>query len=130
VRFPTRVTVLSAMMAFCLSAGRLDHAASCGLMVGQAEELVADDFVREPHVALQLVQGAGCGNDVEEDVVALFLLVDLIGEAALPPPLRMADRATPSSLDLVVHDLDPALGDRFIEVAIEDDAELIGTHGV
>src|SRR4249919_2110946 len=78
VRFPTRVTVLSAMMVTCLSAGLLDHAAARGLVVGQAEELVADHLVREPQAALELVQRAGRRNDVEEDVVALFLLVDLV----------------------------------------------------
>src|SRR4051812_47151600 len=80
VRFPTRVTVLSAMVASCLSASPLDHAAARGFMVGQAEELVADDIVRETQAALQLIEGAGGRNDVEEDVVALFLLVDGVGE--------------------------------------------------
>src|SRR4051812_26329354 len=130
VRFPTRVTVLSAMVS-CLSAGLLlDHAAASGLVVGQADELVADDLVREAQVALQLVERAGRRHDVEEDVVALFLLVDLVGEASLPPPLRMADALAAGGLHLVVDDLDPALGDRLVQVAIDDDAELIGTHGV
>src|SRR4249919_3724497 len=100
VRLPTRVTVLSAMMA-CLSAGLLDHAAARRFVVGQAEELVADDLVREAQVALQLVQRARWRNDVEEDVVALFLLLDLVGEAPLPPPLRMTHSATTCGLHLV-----------------------------
>src|SRR5262245_60232742 len=129
VRFPTRVTVLSAMVV-CLSAGRLDHAAARGFVVGQAEELVADDLVREAQVALQLAERARRRHDVEEDVEALFLLVDLVGEAPLPPPLRMTDRLPAGGLDLVVHDLDPALGDRFVQVAIDDDAQLVRAHGV
>jgi hypothetical protein len=99
-------------------------------MVGQAEELVADDLVREAQVALQLVQRACWRNDVEEDVVALFLLLDLVGEAPLPPPLRMTDSATTRGFHLVRDDLDPALGDRLVQVTIDDDPELVGTHGV
>jgi len=85
-------------MVSCLSAGLLPgHAAASGFVVGQADELVADDLVREAQVALQLVERAGRRHDVEEDVVALFLLVDLVGEAPLPPPLRRPTLSPPAA---------------------------------
>jgi hypothetical protein len=99
-------------------------------MVGQAEELVADDIVRETQAALQPIEGAGGRNDVEEDVVALFLLVDGVGEATLAPPLGLADHSAIGRLHLIGDGLDPALGGGLVEIAVEDDPELIGTPGV
>src|SRR5262245_6345982 len=94
VRLPTIVTVLSAISSAFRRLRRVsgrragfDHAAPGGFAVGQADQLVANDIVREAQVALELVQRAAIGEHVEEDVVALFLAVDRVGEASLPPPV-------------------------------------------
>ena len=77
VTLPTRVTVLSAMGLSPLRCrgrpgrgGAVDHAAARGLGVGQADQLVADDLVREAERALEVVEGAGSGDEVEDHVVA------------------------------------------------------------
>ena len=99
VTLPTRVTVLSAM-SWLLLPGRsrfglavAEQAATGGLAVGQADELVADDLVREAQGPVEVVEVAGLGDDLEDDVVALVLVVDLVGEAALAPPVGGGDGA-------------------------------------
>ena len=65
------------------------------LGIGQTDELVADDVVREAERALELVEGATGGEALDHDVVAGLLLVDRVGVLALPPPIGLAvDRAT------------------------------------
>ena len=55
--------------------GRLlaEEAAAGGLVVGQADELVADEVVREPELVLEIGQ-ALAAEELDDDVVALGLL--------------------------------------------------------
>ena len=66
------------------------EAAAGGLVVGQADELVADDLVREAQDALEGVEVGAVGHDLEDHVEALVLVVDLVGEAAPAPPSVVA----------------------------------------
>ena len=54
-------------------------------MVGQADELVADDLVREPEPPLEVVEAGAVAHELEDDVGAVVLVVDLVGEASLAP---------------------------------------------
>ena len=54
---------------------------------------MADDVVRETEEALELVERAGLGHDLEHDVEALVLVVDLVGEAAPTPAIGGLDLA-------------------------------------
>ena len=71
---PTTVTVLSAMdrSLSCQAAvrpaclRRTDQAAAGGLGVGQADELVADDVVRESERTLEVVERPRLGDEVED----------------------------------------------------------------
>src|SRR5262245_32848221 len=96
VRFPTNVTLFSDAIA-CSDrdagggstrrGGPGLRPAAAGLGVGKADQLVADDFVREPERPLHLVEGRALGFDQRVDrVVALGLVLDLVGEAAFTPP--------------------------------------------
>ena len=95
---PTSGDVLSAMVVSSrgdrgaqAAGARLDQAATGGLGIGQADELVADDVVRETERALEDRRGhRGLGDEVEDRVVALGLVLDLVGEAALAPPVGLA----------------------------------------
>ena len=62
------------------------------------------------------------------DVVALVLVLDLVGEAALPPPVGLAVDLAALGGDLVADGLRPSLGDGLVEVTVEDDHEFIGSH--
>src|SRR5687768_9563306 len=128
------VTVLSAMVADLLSGlfGRCcrlaEQAAASGLPVGQADELVADDLIRETERPLERLEALAFVGELPHDVVALGLVVDLVGEAAATPPVGSGDGSA-TVRDLL---LDPAdlLVDRLvIESGLDDDHELIGPHG-
>src|SRR5690606_12715763 len=51
------------------------------LVVGQADELVADDLVREAQRPLEALEVTAVGGELPDDVVPLGLVVDLVGEA-------------------------------------------------
>jgi hypothetical protein len=88
---------------------------------------VADDVVREPELALEICE-AVAADELEDGVVPLGLLRDLVGEAALAPAVGAPDVAT-LGLDLVLDPADRALDVVLLEVTIDDDHELIGSHG-
>src|SRR4051812_14720499 len=99
VRFPTTVTVLSAMAGSysvaCLddaavSGRRLRQAAACCLGIGKPDELVADDVVGDAERPLEVVEGATRSEQLVHDVVAVFLLVDRVGILATAPPVGLA----------------------------------------
>src|SRR5215217_7727310 len=112
------VTVLSAMGGpfwVAASGGGHCHAAALGLVLGQADQLVADDLVREAQGALQLVEGAPWRDRLDDEVVAGLLAVDRVGVLTLPPPVRpTVDRAA-SGRDPIGHRLDPRLGLRILD---------------
>src|SRR6266508_3234913 len=75
-------------------------AASAGLGVGKADQLVADDLVREPERTLDVVERAAVRLDQRvHRVETLGLVLDLIGEAAFAPPVGLADDLTASGGD-------------------------------
>src|SRR5438094_5359769 len=135
---PTTVTVLSMVRSFGVAtasgrgggpgAGR-GQAAASGFGVGQADQLVADDVVRETERALEVVERPGLGNEIEDGVVALGLVVDLVGEAPLAPPVGAAVHLAAPGGDLVGDGLGPRLGDRLVELAVEDQHQFVGPHG-
>ena len=104
------------------------HAAASRLGVGKTDELVADDVVREAERALELVEGATRGQDLGNDVVAVLLLVDRVGELALAPPIGLAVKVTTGLGDRVGDRLHPGLGLRVFDVTVDDDHEFVRTH--
>src|SRR5262245_42517896 len=95
---PTRVTELSGIEALLGSTGRCgrglaEQAASGGLPVGQTDQLVADDVVREAELALEIIECAGLSLDLEHHVGTLVFVVDLVGEAAPTPAIGGLDLA-------------------------------------
>ncbi len=75
---PTTVTVLSGMSNSPQSSGRrrgllTEKPTAGGFAVGQSDQLVANDVVREPQLALEIIERAGLGEDLEDDVRASVL---------------------------------------------------------
>src|SRR5687767_10416723 len=106
----------------------LHHAAARSLGIGETDELVADDVVRDAERALELVQGAALGQHVEHDVVAVLLLVDRVGVLATTPPVDLAVHRAARPGDRVRDGLDPRPSRRVFEVTIDDDHEFVGTR--
>src|SRR3954447_7480692 len=110
------------------SGGGARHAAALGLVLRQADQLVADDLVREAQGALQAVERATGRHHLDDEVVAGLLAIDRVGELALPPPVRPAVDRAAGGRDAVGHRLDPRLRLRVLDVAVDDDHELVRTH--
>src|SRR5207248_4967802 len=100
VMFPMRVTWLSAISNSgrgCARLGRFSFGfrlrergrarGSAGHLVGDADDLVADQFVSEVEHPVELVHGGRLRRHLHEDVVALPPMVELIGEPPLAPPV-------------------------------------------
>src|SRR5690606_8638547 len=109
-----------------LGRGLPEQAAAGGLVVGQADELVADDVVREPELVLE-TREVRATDELDDEVVALGLLVDLVGEAALAPAVRLADLAA-LGRDLLLHPPDDGLDVVLLEIAVGDDHEFVRSH--
>src|SRR6476660_1921088 len=101
--------------------------AAVRLGIGEPDDLVADDLVREAQVAVDTVERSRLGLDLEHHVRTFVLVVDLVGEAALAPLVGLDDGAA-GRLDrgsgLVDHSLDSGL----IQVAIADNHHFVGSH--
>src|SRR5690554_1771703 len=134
VTFPTTVTVLSNAIRDLRSlAGRgrcgipAEQAAAGRLVIGEPEDLVADGFVRETEEAIDLVEVGGLGDDLEHDVEALVLVVDLVGEPAHAPLVGGGDGASVGGGDLA-DPIDETSDDGFLELGVEDDHEFVRSH--
>jgi len=104
------------------------HAAALGLGVGQTDELVADDVVRETKRALELVERSTRSDALDDEVVTRLLLVDRVGELTLSPPIGLAvDRAAGGD-DSVGDRLDPGLCLRIFDVTVDDDHQFVRTR--
>ena len=88
---------------------------------------MADDVVREPERALEVVEARCPGDEFEHDVEALVLVVDLVGEATPTPPVGLLDVAGAEG-DLLLDLLDHGLHAGVVEVAVDDDHEFVGSH--
>ena len=94
-------------------------------MLRQADQLVANDVVREAELALELVEGAATGEALDHEVVAGFLLVDRVREGALSPPIGLAVNRPTGLGDFVGDELRPGLGLCIFDVAVDDDHQLV-----
>src|SRR6056297_1653945 len=110
------------------SGGGHCHTAALGLGLGQTDELVTDDVVRETERALEFVESAGGGHDLGDHVVTRRLLVDRVRELALAPPIDLAVEFASGGGDTVGHHLHPGLRLGFIDVAVDDDHHFVCTH--
>src|SRR5581483_932034 len=131
VMLPTRVTELSGIEALLGSSGRgrclAEQAAAGGLPVGQTDQLVADDVVREAQLAFEVVEGTGLHDDLEHDVGPFVLVVDLVREASPAPAVDRPDLAV-LGLDRLGDAADRRLDRGVVGVAVDDDHEFVGSH--
>src|SRR5262249_10019837 len=128
VRFPTTVTVLSAigLPPLCVR-----HAGSSEVPVdvlGDAQDLVPENFVSKGEAPVQLVHRRGLGLRLEDHVVALPAVLELVREAPLAPEVGLPGLGA-TGLD----QLDGA-GDRgpdrlLFQIRVEDDHDLVRPHG-
>ena len=89
---------------------------------------MADDVVREPQGALEVVEGARLGQDLEDHVEALGLVVDLVGEAAPAPLVGGGGARRPAvSTSALIRLMTPDDG-RLVEVTVEDDHQFVRSH--
>src|SRR3954447_17721116 len=100
VMLPTRVTLLSGTRGLLRSSGRrrgllAEKAAAGGFAIGQSDQLVAGDVGREGQLALEIVEGARFGEDLEDDVGPFGLVIDLVGEPPPAPAFGGLDLALP-----------------------------------
>ena len=59
----------------------------------RAQQLGAQDGLVEAELAVELLGDLGRGGHVDDDVEALGLLLDVVGETALAPDVDLVDRA-------------------------------------
>src|SRR5579863_7859012 len=93
-----------------------------------AKNLVAQDFVREGQDPVELVDRRRVTAELHQDVVALFALVDLVGQGTLAPTVDGSGCSPVSSNGFespVKGDLD-RLG---VDGSVEHDHGFIGPHG-
>jgi hypothetical protein len=74
-----------------------------------------------------VVEVGGLGDDLEHDVEALVLVVDLVGEPAHAPLVGGGDGAFPGGDDLACP-VDHTLDDGLLELGVEDDHEFVRSH--
>src|SRR4051812_23601070 len=72
----------------------LDQLAARRLTVGEADHFVADNLVRYPELTLELIEIGRFGDDLEDHVDPLPLVVDLVREAPPTPAVGLGDAAT------------------------------------
>ena len=58
-----------------------------------AQQLGAQDGLVEAELAVELLGDLGRGGHVDDDVEALGLLLDVVGETVLAPDVDLVDRA-------------------------------------
>src|SRR3546814_16661167 len=97
-------------------------------MVGQAHKLVADDLVRKAQRPLQTFEVSAVGGDLPDDVDALCLVVDLVGEPAATPPIGGGDGSA-SGRDLRRDRLDLLVDHEIIDARVAYDLPLLSPHG-
>src|SRR4051794_35590491 len=132
VMLPTRVTLLSGTRGLLRSSGGrrgllAEKAAAGGFAIGQSDQLVADGVVPEAQLALEIVEVARFGQDLEHDVETLRLVIDLVGEAAPAPALCRLDFPA-LGLHLFVDAADGGVDAGVLRRAVDDDHEFVGSH--
>ena len=96
------------------------------LVEGQANELVADHFIREAQGPIDFGQRIGC-QELQHDVEALTDLVDLVGEALHAPLVELLERSARFVRHLL-QPIDERLDRRLVGVGRENDHQFIGPH--
>src|SRR5699024_3042233 len=122
VRFPTTVMTVSPAIECSLKRG------SCSALLGvRAEDLRAQNGLVESELTIEFLGRCRLGVDIDHDVVALGLLLDLVRAATTSPDIHVVDGAVLSrdNLDQVVH----CVSQRpLFEVVIKNEHELVLTH--
>ena len=109
------------------SGGHRESAAG-SLGLGKAQQLVPDDVVGDTELTLEIVECSAVGVELDDDVVAVLLLVDGVGELTPAPPIGLSMNAATGSDHGVGDGLDPSLSHGLVEVTIKNDHEFVRTH--
>src|SRR5918992_2582764 len=114
VRLPTRVTLLSAITTYLP-----------GLL--RPNDLAADEFVGDAQGAFELRDRVFGSLERSHEVVPLVLVVDLVGEPAIAPPIDIRDLAAvlPDERAEPVHGF---LNVALVEARVHDDHGLVISH--
>src|SRR5699024_9782879 len=122
VRFPTTVMTVSPAIECSLKRG------SCSALLRvRAEDLRAQNGLVESELTIEFLGRCRLGVEIDHDVVALGLLLDLVREATTSPDVHVVDGAVLSrdNLDQVVHGVSQR---PLFEVVIKNEHELVLTH--
>src|ERR1700729_3862678 len=82
----------------------------------------------EVELTVELEHGGRLRRQVHDRVDAFWLLLDLVGQAALAPDVHLVDLATAGRDDLEER-IERRLYVTFLENGIEDDHDLVMAHG-
>src|SRR5699024_12160636 len=92
------------------------------------QDLSPDHRLVEVELAVELLDGVRLGGQLDHDVDAFGLLVDLVSEAPLTPDVQLVDLAAGTA-----HDVQQSLHGRgngaLIQARVEDDHHFVLTHG-
>ena len=91
---PSRITAVSAITTLAALVTALHHGGWAGLQLIDAHGHEAQDVFADAHVPFHLGD-RGCGSvEIEQDVMALAVLLDLVGEGLQTPLLGLGNFAT------------------------------------
>src|SRR5581483_1368478 len=96
--------------------------------LGNADHLVAEDFVGKGEHPVQLLFDLHPRRELHEDVVALPAVAELVGEATLAPAVDATGGSTPAADELRVA-VDRRPDRLLLQAGIEDEHDLVRPHG-
>src|SRR5713101_4725070 len=89
-------------------------------LVGESDDLVADDLVREAEHPVELGHNRGLCGRLNDDVIALVFVVEFVREPPLAPPVDLARDPSPGR-DQIGGSVDGRPDDLLIQASVEDD---------